>query len=246
MIAVTDEGPFSRAITSDLEDEVRVVDTPWRVRELNPDFLIHTYEVGYYSRNRAEIWNVNVWRVLNMARAANSVGATNIFISSFMIFDGNKGMYTENSPPSPLNYYGVSKLAGEAAVAALGNYLILRLGLLYGSQIHSILSGMLRNMTIGRRTLCPQGFYVSPIGVKSLSKIISELVKARIKGIFNVATQRIDLYEFCRKLGELFGAEPSPVHVRKRDFSLDTWLLGTLGIKVSVNYDIKTTFGADD
>jgi len=47
MIAVTDEGSLTRALVPNLEDEVRVVDTPWQVREDKPEFLIHTYEVGY-------------------------------------------------------------------------------------------------------------------------------------------------------------------------------------------------------
>jgi dTDP-4-dehydrorhamnose reductase len=188
------------------------------------------------------MWNVNVWRVLNLARAANSVGATNVFFSTFMIFDGKKGMYTENTPPSPLNYYGITKLTGESAVAALGNYLILRVGLLYGIQ-SSLFAPALRNMMVNRKALCPSKFYVSPIGVKTFSRLVGELIRSRVRGIFNVATQRVDFHEFCRKVGDILGTTPIPAGSSGRDFSLDVWLLSTLGIKVSINYDVATMFG---
>lgn len=62
------------------------------------------------------------------AAAASEVGASFIHFSTDYVFDGAKGSpYVESDTPKPLGVYGISKLAGERAVAAANaNHIILR------------------------------------------------------------------------------------------------------------------------
>jgi dTDP-4-dehydrorhamnose reductase len=68
-----------------------------------------------------------------LAELAKLQGALLVHYSTDYVFDGGKGSdYIETDEPRPLNVYGRSKLAGEAAVQAVGGaHLILRTAWVY-------------------------------------------------------------------------------------------------------------------
>jgi dTDP-4-dehydrorhamnose reductase len=72
----------------------------------------------------------------NVARAAAAAGAWTIQVSSDYVFSGTKGEpYVESDPTGPIGQYGISKLAGEVAVAdaAPGTHTIVRSSWLFGT-----------------------------------------------------------------------------------------------------------------
>ncbi|MBP1357248.1 MAG: sugar nucleotide-binding protein, partial [Sulfolobus sp.] len=113
-VGLTDEGEIAQNIANYF-DETIVITSPQKVIDEKPDVVIHTFEVPYSeaNENKGTAWNINTWYAINIARAASKVKAVNVFLSTFMIFDGKKGFYSETSTPNPLNYYGLTKLAGE-------------------------------------------------------------------------------------------------------------------------------------
>ncbi len=238
IVALTDEGPIAKSIARELKgDSVVVVDTPQKVLAVKPDVVIHTMEVPFYE-SRANLWNYNTWYSINIARASNKVGATNVYLSTFMIFDGKKGYYHENSTPNPVNYFGMAKLAGEVGIAALGNYLVLRLGAVYSLNYKGFLYPFFKAALSGKNLRCNRNFYVSPISLHAVSKVISRFVHAQVKGIINVAGPRTSLYDVCGLIADLFGVESIGVEGQHRDFSLDTWLLNSFNIKISLKEDL--------
>ncbi len=59
--------------------------------------------------------------VANLATAARAVGARLVQISTDYVFDGRLGRpYRPDDATGPLNVYGATKLAGEAAALSLG------------------------------------------------------------------------------------------------------------------------------
>ncbi len=72
----------------------------------------------------------------HVARAAASVGAVIVHVSSDYVFEGSKrDPYVESDPTGPLSQYGSSKLAGEHAVAraAPQGHTIVRSSWLFGA-----------------------------------------------------------------------------------------------------------------
>ncbi len=72
----------------------------------------------------------------NVARAADSVGAWTVHVSSDYVFDGRKATgYVESDAVGPLSAYGRSKLAGEREVAAAApeRHTIVRSSWLFGT-----------------------------------------------------------------------------------------------------------------
>jgi len=108
--------------------DITDVDLCRAVVELNdPDVIIHC--AGFVDAAKAEqcrgrCWQLNVDGTRNMIRAAN--GRRFVHISTDYVFDGRKGCYSESDVPNPVNFYGLTKLAGEMVVGEHGNTLILR------------------------------------------------------------------------------------------------------------------------
>jgi dTDP-4-dehydrorhamnose reductase len=99
------------------------------VAAVAPDAVVHTA----YRREGPGAAAVNHGGAAAVARAAHAAGARLVHLSTDVVFDGESGGYTEDSPPRPLSDYGRAKLAAERAVlAAAPHALVARTSLLYG------------------------------------------------------------------------------------------------------------------
>ena len=108
------------------------------IRESRPDVLINA--AAYTAVDQAEseqyiAMKINAEAPGIMADEAKRIGALFITYSSDYVFDGKKdGPYLETDEPNPLNAYGVSKLAGDRAVAAVdGAHIIFRTSWVYSA-----------------------------------------------------------------------------------------------------------------
>ena len=67
-----------------------------------------------------------------MLTAAYRVGSAIYYLSTDYVFDGERGMYTEDDTPRPVNYYGLTKLLAEEITRALGGSIV-RVACIYGA-----------------------------------------------------------------------------------------------------------------
>src|SRR5665213_1693423 len=79
----------------------------------------------------------NCTQPARLAQLSAEVGAAYVYISTSYVFDGEKGPYSEEDTPNPINVYGRSKLSGEQAVldATGGRAIIARTMGVYGAEV---------------------------------------------------------------------------------------------------------------
>jgi dTDP-4-dehydrorhamnose reductase len=86
--------------------------------------------------SEADAFEINATAAGLLARAAHSVGALMVHVSTDYVFGGDaRAPYDEDAPLSPHSAYGRTKAAGEWAVRAEapGRHLVVRTGWLYGA-----------------------------------------------------------------------------------------------------------------
>lgn len=95
-------------------DVTRLVKLDSYVREAQPDIILHAAAVTGVADCERQHWLpffVNSLGTRNVAAAC--ANRRLVYISTDYVFDGRKGMYTEDDAPHPINWYGWTKLLGE-------------------------------------------------------------------------------------------------------------------------------------
>lgn len=88
------------------------------VDAFGPDVIVHSmilndFSAMYADRDRA--WRSFVGTTETLARAADRAEAKLIVVSTDWVFDGTQVGADEDTPPNPVNLYGVLKMASEQA-----------------------------------------------------------------------------------------------------------------------------------
>jgi dTDP-4-dehydrorhamnose reductase len=107
-----------------------------QIKQLQPDYIINCASytnVEEAEEHQAAADSANALGPQNLSQICKLIGLKIIHISTDYIFSGDdKTPYTEQDTPSPLNYYGQSKLEGEKNIIKSGcDYIIIRSGWLY-------------------------------------------------------------------------------------------------------------------
>ncbi|MEJ7668351.1 MAG: dTDP-4-dehydrorhamnose reductase [Casimicrobiaceae bacterium] len=121
-------------VALDLADADAIVSA---VRDAKPDLIVNAgafTAVDLAESQTAAAFAANAHAPGVLAEEAKRVGAMLIHYSTDYVFDGTSDIpYDEAARPNPLNVYGASKLAGEAAVGASNaRALIFRTSWVYG------------------------------------------------------------------------------------------------------------------
>jgi dTDP-4-dehydrorhamnose reductase len=122
---------------------------PSLIRSIKPDVVVNA--AAYTAVDKAEheeklAMTVNGTAVGVIAEESRKAGILLVHYSTDYVFDGAKETpYTEEDVPHPINAYGRSKLAGDAAVLQAGGaYVILRTSWVYASRRHNFVHTILR------------------------------------------------------------------------------------------------------
>ena len=95
------------------------------VRNAQPDVIVHSMILNDFARlyaDRRLAWDSYVGTTETLAEAANEIGAKLVLVSTDWVFDGTQARADETTPPNPINYYGVLKVASEQVALARADH----------------------------------------------------------------------------------------------------------------------------
>lgn len=181
------------------------------VKHIDPQYIVHTAaitNVDYCEEHKGDAEGVNAEGTRNIADAAKEIDAKLIYVSTDYVFDGEKGMYNEDAPTNPINYYGESKLAGENIVNdTCEDSAIVRTSVLYGhNQKPNFATWVVDELRKGKEIRIVRDQYNSPTLADDLAHMIVELIKRDETGTFHASgSERINRFDFVINIAEVFG-----------------------------------------
>lgn len=157
----------------------------------------------------------------NLAQEAAKIGARLVHFSTGMVFRGNdENGCSENTPTSPVNKYGESKLAGEQAVlSASPDHFVIRTEWLYGKPMSatakkSFVEIMLEAGKSGKVKAVTDEIG-QPTWARDLATASLELVESNPGGIYHLANEgQASRYDWAAEIYRIGGMpveiEPVP------------------------------------
>jgi len=186
--------------------------------DVRPDWIVLAAaytDVDGSEKNAEQAFAVNATGAENVARIASELGARLFYISTDYVFDGSVTTpYETNSALGPLNVYGASKAAGEAAVQKHAkHWCIGRTSWLFGANGPSFPEKILRAAETRPELTVVSDQVGSPTFTRDLSEAIRKLVHADAEGIFHITNSGVcSWFDFAQEV--LARAGRSSVRVR--------------------------------
>lgn len=183
-------------LCGDLSDLSGIKNT---IQTLKPDFIINA--AAYTNVDKAEsdcetAAQINTNAVSVIANEAATIGALLVHYSTDYVFDGSgTSPWLETDKPSPLNFYGASKLGGEDAIVASGcEHLIFRTSWVYGAHGNNFIKTMLRLMSHSEELRVVADQVGAPTGAAWIAAVTVRAIQSYrqgsgLMGLYHLAPQ---------------------------------------------------------
>lgn len=189
------------------------------ILELKPTVIYHcaAYTAVDAAEDEGKELNqaVNVNGTENVAKAAESVGATLVYISTDYVFDGmNQGEYNETDQTNPQSEYGRAKLAGEQAVQKLvSKYYIVRTSWVFGEFGKNFVFTMQRMAETHSKLTVVADQFGRPTWTRTLAEFVHFLIEQKAEyGIYHLSNEgSCSWYEFAKEILKDKELEVAPV-----------------------------------
>ena len=193
-------------------------------RAARPDVVIHCAALAriadcHRAPDRAR--RVNVAATAALAGECARSGARLVFVSTDLVFDGERGGNREDDPPVPLSVYGRTKRDAEDAARAAPRATVARLSLLYGPSLNgraSFFDEQTAALRQRRNVTLFTDEWRTPLDLATAARALAALAESDVKGLWHVGgPERLSRYEMGVRLAAALGADASVIVAATRD-----------------------------
>ena len=186
---------------------------------IKPDIVVHAGAMSKPDEcemDQMKAYLVNVEGTVQLLINSEELKSFFIFLSTDFVFDGERGMYSEEDVPQPVNYYGRTKLEAEEAVKEYEHdWTIVRTVLVYGKN-HSGHSNILKivkeKLEKGEEYNVVDDQVRTPTYVEDLAKGIVTIIEKKATGVFHLSGKDIlTPYQMAIKAAEHFKLDSSVI-----------------------------------
>jgi len=155
---------------------------------------------------------VNTDAVGMLSKACRKSGCSLVHISTDFVFSGRQGMYKESDEPSPVNFYGWTKMMGEKQLHP--EDLCVRTALFGWShgKRQNIADWVVSSLRQGKEVPAFTNSFFTPIYAGDLARLLLEMLEKGYQGTYHAAgIERVSKHTFALKAAEAFGLDKSLV-----------------------------------
>lgn len=191
--------------------------------EIGPDAVVHTAAAAspdYCQTNQSDSYKINVDATVNIAGLCAVHKIPLAFTSTDLVFDGHRGMYTEDDPVNPVNVYGEQKVAAEQKVLDIcPDAAVCRMPLILGMPSPAYKSSrqpMIAAMREGRELKLFTDEFRSPVSAETAARgLLLSLEKMR--GIIHLGgRERISRYDLGVLLADILHCDSPNIRAFKQ------------------------------
>ena len=203
-------------------------------RRARPDAVIHCaartdVDAAEAAENREAARRVNAEGTENVAEAAESVGAKLVYISTDYVFggEGDVPWKPEETRFAPLNYYGMTKLEGERAVAERADrFFIVRISWLFGTGGKNFIKTMIGAGRSHDAVRVVNDQFGTPTYAKDLAGLLTEMIVTEKYGYYHATNSEvtpggyISWYDLTKEIYRLTGLDTEVIPVSTEEYGL--------------------------
>ncbi len=195
------------------------------IKSIQPQVVIHLASlsnIDYCEKHPALARKVNITGTENLIKALKqqTVKPHVIFISSSMVFRGDKAPYSETDQPQPINTYGQTKFEAEKIVMKSGlSHTIIRFSTLLGwppkgARDNDMSYYVPKLKTKQAQQLVNDRFF-NPLSAATAATALKAFIQRETKGIVHIAGQdcltRFELVKTMAQVFQINGAKIQPI-----------------------------------
>ncbi len=191
--------------------------------EAAPETVVHSGAMSaighaYQEPQRAEATNTQATEQL--AGLCERNGARLVYVSTDLVFDGERGNYSEDDEARPLSHYGRTKLAAEPAVRATPRGLVVRVSLLYGPALiarPTFFDQQLEALRAGREFRLFDDEWRTPLDLETAARSLAHAATSDVTGLLHLGgLERLSRWELGERIAKLAGLDQAALVTSSR------------------------------